>query len=722
MRLTLRTQIVLVCLTVVFPLAATEAFVLLNNYRSERREALVNSRREANAIAAAASALMLNLQNSAQVLAQEAQVANGHSDRIQSLLERAVRLTKIQTYASFVLPDGHIGPSAPQAIGASGPNLVDRPFFQALRAGAKWQLVNFVQRRVNGIPVWGVAAAVRAGGRFQGAVIVSVPATEFDRLIPVQMPPGTWSIVDHRGQLVYLNGMPEATREDRDRSKGELVRRALAGEDATSEDFAGMDGLSRLGASVSIQPFGWVVEVSQPVAEVMALARRQCWIEGSKYIPALALAILIAVLLGNRVGPPLARLTAAADRVAQGQYDVAAEPGGPSELAHLITAFNTMSTSLARRQRWDEALKAIGRTARAGMPLGEILSSGLEAMMQAAGATLGLVRLVDPGTKELVVAAHRNLPKEYLDVAERIPWGAKLAGYVAYTGESWLIGRLQEQPEVSHLSLLAGLQCLACLPLKAHDRLVGTITLGHHQPTFFGSEDLPLLMPAASMLADAIVAEQIREATTREAEERALLFRELDHRVRNNLAVLISLLHLGAEGAEGSAAGKLREMANRVARLAEVHNLLTGRGMQPIEVRELAETVAKNVLAALPGDVRIRWKVIGVPVRVSPSQVTAIALILNELLTNCTKHAFTGRSTGTISIRVLHEGGQIGLDVQDDGVGLDPNRHLGGLGLTIVQALATQNLRGSMRYACKGGILVSIRFPQQEQYPMGGAV
>ncbi len=724
MRLSIRAQIVLACLAVIFPLAAVEAHFLLEHYRSEQREVIRDAQREAQGIAAAAAALMLNLQNRAQLLAEEASLAGADPGRIQPLLERMVRVTKSQAHVLFIRPGGQVVASVPREVANSGLNVADRPFFHALEAGEQWYPINLMQSRVRGIPVWGVAAAVRAGDKFLGAVAVGVPATEFDRAIPVEMPAGSWSIVDRQGQLVYVNKTAEIPWEERDRSGEELIRRALAGEAATSKEFAGPDGVRRLGASVPIQPFGWAVEVSQPVSSAMATAWAQSWIEALKYGPALAIAVLIALIIGNRIGPPLARLRAAAHRVAGGEYEPMLEPGGPRELALLMASFNTMSANLARRQKWDEALKAMGRAATSGVPLHEILMGGLDAMMQASGATVGLVRLVDPKTKGLVIAAHRNLPPEYVEVAREIPWGAKLAGYVAYTGEPWLVGRLQAQPEVSHLSRLnGGIHSLACLPLKLHQRVIGTITLGQHQPEFFGAADLSVLLPAASMLAGAILAEQFRVATSREAEEKVLLFRELDHRVRNNLAALISVLHLGAEGAEGAAAESLRDMADRVARLAEVHNLLAGRGNQPIEVRELAEVVAKNVLVALPGDVCIQWRVTGVPVRVPPSQVTAVALVLNELLTNCAKHAFRGRPTGSVIIEVTEDGDQAGLEVRDNGLGLDHAGRPAGLGLTIVRTLVTQNLRGSVTLTSpgEGGTAVRVCFPRQ-QPPAGGRI
>jgi two-component sensor histidine kinase len=253
--------------------------------------------------------------------------------------------------------------------------------------------------------------------------------------------------------------------------------------------------------------------------------------------------------------------------------------------------------------------------------------------------------------------------------------------------------------------------------------VLGTLTLGHHQAEYFSPADLEVCHPAASMLAGAILAERLRVATMKEAEEKALLFRELDHRVRNHLAALISLLHLGAEGSDGTAAERMREMGERVARVAEVHNLLSGRGIQPIEVRELAEGIAKNVLVvALPGSLKIEWTVTGDTIRVPPSQVTAIALILNELLTNCIKHAFPGRAAGTVTIRVGHEDHQIELEVQDDGVGLNPAKHPPDLGMAIVQTIATQTLRGTVRFAAEGGTRVTIRFPRVEETPEGDSV
>jgi two-component sensor histidine kinase/HAMP domain-containing protein len=724
MRLSIRAQIIVACLAVTLPLAAGETYFVWHHYRSALRQALADAKEKAQAIASAATAFMGDLQHDVRVAAREAGRAGGDPRRVQLLLERLFLDSRTGAYVAFILPEGRVGASVPPGTFPAGVNLADRPFFQALRAGAEWRPIDLTQSRVRSLAIWGVAARVRSGDRFLGAVAVGVPATVFDQVIPVRMPLTSWSIADAQGRLVYMNGVAEIPWERRDRWGGELIRRALAGDEAASQEFPGPDGTPRLGASVPVPPFGWAIEVSRPMADVLAAARTQAWIEGGIYGAALMIAVLLAVIIGNRVVRPLAQLTAASDRVARGEFGTVPAPGGPPEVARLAASFTTMAANLHRRMKWDESLKAIGRVAASRMPLGEILAEGLQAMMGASGATLGLIRLVDPATRDLVIATHRELPPSYLEVARRVPWGAKLSGSVAASGEAWLLGRLPEQPEVSHLShLVDRVQSLACLPLTTHDRVVGTVTLGQQQPEYFGPADLPLLRQAASLLAGAVLAEQLHAATSREAEEKTLLFRELDHRVRNNLAALISLLHLAADGTEGRAAESLREMAERVARLADVHNLLTGRGVQPVEARELAEVVARNVLAALPGEVRIYWRLIGVSIRIPPSQVTPVALILNEVLTNCAKHAFPGRATGSVTILMAREEGQAVFEVRDDGVGLDLARVPGGLGLTIVRTLVTQNLRGSVTFAMagEGGTMVRIRFPQAEETTAGGA-
>jgi two-component sensor histidine kinase len=103
--------------------------------------------------------------------------------------------------------------------------------------------------------------------------------------------------------------------------------------------------------------------------------------------------------------------------------------------------------------------------------------------------------------------------------------------------------------------------------------------------------------------------------------------------------------------------------------------------------------------------------VTGDPVRVPPAQVAAVALVLNELLTNCAKHAFPGRATGAVTIQVAHTKDQIELQVHDDGIGLGSSAQRTGLGTTIVRTIVGQSLRGTVAFATEAGTRVTLRFP-----------
>ncbi|MDQ7850690.1 MAG: sensor histidine kinase, partial [Armatimonadota bacterium] len=96
-------------------------------------------------------------------------------------------------------------------------------------------------------------------------------------------------------------------------------------------------------------------------------------------------------------------------------------------------------------------------------------------------------------------------------------------------------------------------------------------------------------------------------------------------------------------------------------------------------------------------------------------QATSLALAVNELVQNAVEHAFPGRARGKISIRLGRHEEQCFLEVQDDGVGLQPREaEEETLGLQIVRALATEDLRGTFTLESGQGTRVLIAFPRPQ--------
>ena len=105
-----------------------------------------------------------------------------------------------------------------------------------------------------------------------------------------------------------------------------------------------------------------------------------------------------------------------------------------------------------------------------------------------------------------------------------------------------------------------------------------------------------------------------------------------------------------------------------------------------------------------------------VPVRFEIDRAIPLGLLLNELLTNCSEHAFPSRATGQVLVQLSEAGAQqFVLSVADNGVGLPDDLDTGNpatLGLQLVHSLAAQ-LRGVVSFSSYEGTRVTVRFPRE---------
>jgi two-component sensor histidine kinase len=199
-----------------------------------------------------------------------------------------------------------------------------------------------------------------------------------------------------------------------------------------------------------------------------------------------------------------------------------------------------------------------------------------------------------------------------------------------------------------------------------------------------------------------------------ESRERAnTLFRELQHRVANNLQFVASFLWLrrkslpvGSAGAEALDAARARlDMMSRVHRRLHDPSSVD----QPIGdyLRSLGDDL---IQASDTPDVRLIVR--ADPVILSLETLMSMSLIVAELATNSLKHAFKGRKDGEISIGITLDGGMYAVTVADDGPGIPENVATtnGGLGRGILDSLARQ-LGGQICYERGSGARVRLIFP-----------
>jgi two-component sensor histidine kinase len=93
-------------------------------------------------------------------------------------------------------------------------------------------------------------------------------------------------------------------------------------------------------------------------------------------------------------------------------------------------------------------------------------------------------------------------------------------------------------------------------------------------------------------------------------------------------------------------------------------------------------------------------------------------MVLNELLTNCFRHAFPGERTGTIQIALTDEPASFRMVVEDDGIGLHNDSETAGRssGQQVVQRIVGSYLKGKCRWESNQGTIVTVEFPKPANY------
>lgn len=173
-----------------------------------------------------------------------------------------------------------------------------------------------------------------------------------------------------------------------------------------------------------------------------------------------------------------------------------------------------------------------------------------------------------------------------------------------------------------------------------------------------------------------------------------ILLNELNHRVKNNMQMLQSLLHTAARQTEnGEARRVLGEAGGRIAAMAAAQRILYATtDATRFDAAEFLESVCETVRQTFSTSAKLHCE--AEPAELSNDVAMPLALILNELLTNSIKHAAEGRDDANIRVGLTKTEGEFLLFVEDDGPGFDfeqvRNRSSG---LRLVQGLARQ-LRG----------------------------
>jgi two-component sensor histidine kinase len=206
---------------------------------------------------------------------------------------------------------------------------------------------------------------------------------------------------------------------------------------------------------------------------------------------------------------------------------------------------------------------------------------------------------------------------------------------------------------------------------------------------------------------------QLRESLA----QKEVLVREIHHRVKNNLQLVMSLLNLHARRIrDPRAEAAFADARSRINALATLHRrLYESENLQEVELRWFLEDLCVELRrSGLPGNRDIDLSVQAPDEVIGPEMAVPLGLLVTEAITNAYKHAFQGRSEGRIGVVVKRESAtHLQLSVRDNGIGFDPAappESSGGLGRPLIDAFVRQ-LHGELSIQSEQGTALQVCFP-----------
>lgn len=197
-----------------------------------------------------------------------------------------------------------------------------------------------------------------------------------------------------------------------------------------------------------------------------------------------------------------------------------------------------------------------------------------------------------------------------------------------------------------------------------------------------------------------------------------MLLKELHHRVKNNLQIILSIINLQVKREkEKPVVEAIKTVSSRIRSISFVHEkLLWEDEVSSIDflqyIRELTDELYNTYCTGRLCSMRVE----GDQVLLSMDQAVPCGLIVNEAVTNAIRHAFgPGSANPEISVSMRKSGeGAVRLTISDNGAGIPGGvdlRACDTLGFLLMHSLATSNLRGSIVLSGEAGVRIDVDFP-----------
>ena len=343
-----------------------------------------------------------------------------------------------------------------------------------------------------------------------------------------------------------------------------------------------------------------------------------------------------------------------------------------------------------------EASVRFGRMALRSDDLGAILTEACRLTGAALGTDLAkIMELQDDGRTLLVVAgvgwADGVVGEERIPALE-----TSSEGYALATGAPTVSADINAEDRFDYADFLIRHDVHAMvnviIPGPDGEPAYGLLQVDSKEPREFSESDIEFLQGYANLVGAAIERHYYQRRLREALDTQARLYAELQHRVKNNLAVISGLLQLKAGRAAHPVSKRdISEVMQQVDVLRELYDqLYASSDVDRVDLSGYIAAVCNNVASFQADGTRIRVEHDHVAVLVSPDLAVTLGMVANEFVTNSIKHA--GSEKLKISTVIRREDGALRLSLADNGPGLgDALEHKGeattGSGLELVEGM-----------------------------------
>ena len=194
-------------------------------------------------------------------------------------------------------------------------------------------------------------------------------------------------------------------------------------------------------------------------------------------------------------------------------------------------------------------------------------------------------------------------------------------------------------------------------------------------------------------------------------EEKEVLLRELNHRVKNNMQTIISLIRLQNDEIEDAKINMLLStIQNRISAMSHLHELLYRKDtITFVDAYEYFERIVHEIQQSFEHNIEVEYDT---NCTLSAESAIYCGLIINELLTNSFKHAFDENESGFIKIDFFKNDNEYSLIYSDNGKGYDPTIKKESLGLILIETLTKKQLKAQLNINSTNGVKVEIRWKE----------